>query len=57
MNIYTGSNGNNNINITPADVTLESLLFATGNYMVKVNHRNTRARCEICTIKTPERRE
>ena len=57
MNIYAGSNGNNNINITPTDVTLESLLFATDNYMVKVNHRNTRARCEICTIKTPERRE
>ena len=30
-----------------------------GNYMFKVNNRNTRARCEICsklTIKTPERR-
>ena len=29
-----------------------------GNYMFKVNNRNTRARCEICsklTIKTPER--
>ena len=31
----------------------------TGNYMFKVNNRNTRTRCEICsklTIKTPERR-
>ena len=30
-----------------------------GNYMFKVNNRNIRARCEICsklTIKTPERR-
>ena len=30
-----------------------------GIYMVKVNNRNTRIRCEIClklTIKTPERR-
>ena len=30
-----------------------------GNYMFKVNHRNTRTRCEICsklTINTPERR-
>ena len=30
-----------------------------GNYMFKVNNRNTRRRCEIClklTIKTPERR-
>ena len=33
--------------------------FPAGNYMFKVNNRNTRARCEIClklTIKTPERR-
>ena len=31
-----------------------------GNYMFKVNNRNTRTRCEICsklTIKTPERRQ
>ena len=30
-----------------------------GNYMFKVNNRNTGSRCEICsksTIKTPERR-
>ena len=30
-----------------------------GNYMFKVNNRNTRTRCEICSkliIKTPERR-
>ena len=30
-----------------------------GNYMLKVNNRNTRTRCEICSkliIKTPERR-
>ena len=30
-----------------------------GNYMFKVNNRNTRTRCEICsklTIKKPERR-
>ena len=30
-----------------------------GNYLLKVNNRNTRKRCEICsklTIKTPERR-
>ena len=30
----------------------------TGNYMFKVNNRNTRTRCEICSklaIKTPER--
>ena len=31
-----------------------------GNYMFKVNNRNTRTRCEICsklTIKTPEQRQ
>ena len=31
-----------------------------GNYMFKVNNRNTRTRCEICsklTTKTPERRQ
>ena len=31
-----------------------------GNYMFKVNNRNTRTKCEICsklTIKTPERRK
>ena len=33
------------------------LLIPTGNYMLKVNKRNTRTRCEICsklTTKTPE---
>ena len=32
----------------------------TGIYLLKVNNRNTRTRCEICsklTIKTPERRQ
>ena len=31
-----------------------------GNYMFKVNNRNTRTRCEICSklkIKIPERRQ
>ena len=33
-------------------------IIPVGNYMFKVNNRNTRTRCEICsmlTIKTPER--
>ena len=33
--------------------------FPAGIYLLKVNNRNTRTRCEICsmlTIKTPERR-
>ena len=33
--------------------------FPAGNNMFKINNRNTRTRCEICsklTIKTPERR-
>ena len=32
--------------------------YPAGHYMLKVNNRNTRARCKICsklTIKTPER--
>ena len=32
--------------------------YSAGIYMLKVNNRNTRARCEICsklTIKIPER--
>ena len=34
--------------------------YLSGNYMFKVNNRNIRARCEICsklTIKTAERRQ
>ena len=34
--------------------------FPAGIYLPKVNNRNTRTRCEICselTIKTPERRQ
>ena len=34
--------------------------FPAGNYMFKVNNRNTRTRCEICTkltIKRPEQRQ
>ena len=36
-----------------------SVAFPAGIYLLKVNNRNTRTRCEICsklTIKTPERR-
>ena len=35
-------------------------LLDVGIYLLKVNNRSTRARCEICsklTIKTPERRQ
>ena len=34
--------------------------YQAGIYLLKVNNRNTRTRCEICsklTIKTPERRQ
>ena len=37
----------------------QAVVAPAGNYMFKVNNRNTRTRCEICsklTIKTPERR-
>ena len=33
--------------------------FPAGNYMFKINNRNTKTKCEICSklaIKTPERR-
>ena len=39
--------------------TLDATLNPVGIYLLKVNNRNTRARCETCsklTIKTPERR-
>ena len=35
------------------------ITFPAGIYLFKVNNKNTRTRCEICsklTIKTPERR-
>ena len=34
--------------------------FSAGNYLLKVNNRNSRTRCEICsklTTKTPEGRQ
>ena len=40
-------------------ITAKSRKSPTGNYMFKINNRNTTARCEICsklTAKTPERR-
>ena len=40
-------------------VILSKCSILAGNYMFKVDNRNTRTRCEICpklTIKTPERR-
>ena len=36
------------------------MLKQVGNYMLKVNNRSTRTRCEICselTIETPERHQ
>ena len=36
------------------------LIYPAGIYMLQVNNRNTRTRCEICsklTIKIPERRQ
>ena len=40
--------------------TLQQCNISVGNYMFKINNRNTRTRCEICsklTIKTLERRQ
>ena len=41
------------------DVIVKCSNNPVGNYMFKVNNRNTRTRCKICsklTLKTPERR-
>ena len=38
----------------------ENELYPAGNYMFKINNRNTKTRCEICsnlTLKTPEQRQ
>ena len=40
-------------------ISNKAIIHPAGNYMFKVNNRNTRTMCEICsklTIKTPERR-
>ena len=48
------------INTCPhCKIFLTTKLYPTAKYMFKVNNRNTRTRCEICsklTIKTTERR-
>ena len=41
-------------------VLIANTPLPTGSYIFKVNNRNTRIRCEICsklTTKTPERRQ
>ena len=43
-----------------SNITSVQTLDATGIYLLRVNYRNTRKRCETClkvTIKTPERRQ
>ena len=42
------------------DPTFSRQFIPAGNYMFKVNNRNTRTRCEMCsklTIKIPEQRQ
>ena len=42
------------------DVESNEILNPVGIYLLKVNNRNTRTRCEICsklTIKIPEQRQ
>ena len=44
----------------PDNVLVVKVTYPAGNYMFKVNNKNTSARCEVCsklTIKTPERRQ
>ena len=42
-----------------SQVSMVTTIIPAGIYLLKVNNRNTRTRCEIClelTMKTPERR-
>ena len=46
------------VDLKQVNVSWHYNLFPGGNYMFKVNNRNTRTRCEICsklTINIPER--
>ena len=62
LNIRSNVFNDNNINIQSDTfiVNFEQIWYnPAGSYMFKVNNRNTRTRCEVCsklTIKTPERR-
>ena len=43
-----------------SEKTSKTIIYPAGIYLLKVNNRNTRTWCEICsklTIKTPERRQ
>ena len=45
--------------LNPRKKTKYDLAYSAGIYLLKVNNRNPRATCEICsklTIKTPQRR-
>ena len=55
----TATSNDQIITKTIVDAQFKSGIIPAGNYLLKVNNRSTRARCEICsklTIKTPERR-
>ena len=46
-----------NVTISTSSTNAE---FPAGNYIFKINNKNTRTRCEICsnlTLNTPERRK
>ena len=48
----------NRLNSLNSEAVLK-MIFPAGNYLFKVNNRNARARCELCsnlTLKIPERR-
>ena len=60
MIIFQADGFNWNDGHTSADWSTGERINPAGNYMFKVNNRNTRTRCEICselTIKIPERRQ
>ena len=52
--------GKFNLRSSFSNLVMMKLSNPAGNYMFKVNNRNVRTRCEICsklTIKIPERRQ
>ena len=63
LKIYLQKNDLNTVKVIFCDAigcSNRAYNFPAGNYMFKVNNRNTSTRCEIClklTIKIPERRQ
>ena len=60
LNLHEHKYCSSEAGVSKEKTTMKYTYFPAGNYMLKVNNTNTRAKCEICsklTIKTPERRQ